>query len=231
MRLRRRLLVFSAPVVVVILAVVLKLLSVAVAGNSAVSHFEDGNVAGLRSDVAVLRLFNVIEPDKLTFTEGGLAVLEGRLDEADARFSAALDNADAAHACRIQVNLELVRETQGDLAARDGRPEDAQDRYASALAVVGDTGVGCFAGNTDPDPERRVIREEAAARLAAKIDALRAPPPAAAPPPEAPAPPPPPPPPAVSGPGADSPRSPQRLDPTGGDPVERLQQLLEDAAG
>ena len=191
LKLRRRLLVFSAPAVIAMLLVAVKMISVVVAGNTAESHFASGDVSGLRADVSTLRIVNVIEPDKTLFAAGSLSVLEGRLDQADAQFSEVLSRTQS---CAARVNLELVRERQGDLEAWEGRPDQARERYRSALALVEDAPGGCFAGNTDPDAERRAIRNDAAARLAAKMANLTAAPPPLSPPPPPSAPPPPPPP-------------------------------------
>jgi tetratricopeptide (TPR) repeat protein len=232
LRLRRRLLVFSAPLVIVALIATVKMISVVVAGNSAVSHFARGDVAALQDDVSALSVLNVIEPAKAPFAAGALAVREGRLDEADARFSEALSRTDPAQSCPVRVNLELVRERQGDVDAWEGRLDPARERYTSALEIVEDAPDGCFRGNTDPDAERRAIRNDAAARLAAKMAGLRAaPPPPPPPPPQAAPPPPPPPPAAPAAPAPEGTQAPLRLEPGAGDPIEKLQQLLEDAAG
>jgi hypothetical protein len=233
LRLRRRLLVFSAPVVIVALIAAVKMISVVVAGNSAVSHFARGDVAALRDDVSAMSILNVIEPAKVPFAAGALAVREGRLDQADARFTEALSRTEATQSCPVRVNLELVRERQGDVDAWEGRPDQARERYTSALAIVEDAPAGCFEGNTDPDAGRRAIRDDAAARLAAKMAALGTAPPAPPPPPPPPppAPPPPPPPLAPATPEPEAPQAPLRLEPGAGDPIERLRQLLQDAAG
>jgi hypothetical protein len=232
LRLRRRLVVFSTPVMIVVLIAVAKMISVVVVGNSAVAHFARGDISALGDDVSALGVLNVIEPAKAPYAAGALAVREGRLEEADGRFSEALSRTDEAQSCPVRVNLELVRERQGDVDAWEGRLDEARERYASALAIVDGAPEGCFIGNTDPNAERRAIRNDAAVRLAAKIAGLRAPPRRAPPPPlpQAPAPPPPP---AVTpaAPEPDDPRAPLRLDPTAGDPIERLRQLLQDAAG
>ena len=227
LRLRRRLLVISAPVVIVALLAAAKLISAVIAGNSAGPHFAASDVSALRTDVSAMRIVNVIEPAKAPFAAGTLAVLEGRLDDADADFSEALGRADASLTCPARVNLELVRERQGDLAAWEGRPDHARTFYSSALAVITDAPHGCFAGNADPDTGRRAARDDAAARLAAKIANLEtAPPPPPVAPPAAPPP--------LAGQTSQDPdqqREPLRLHPTAGDPIERLRQLLEDAAG
>lgn len=232
LRLRRRLLIYSAPLVLLLVLVVVKLISVVLAGNSAVSAFERGDGGAVRDDASVLGVANVVEPAKAPFAAGAAAVLDGRLEEADVDFVAALARTDAAHSCPVRVNLELVRETQGDRAAAAGDRSRAEERYASALAVIADAPRACFADNTDPDTQRQAIRRDAEKRLADKRNALNAGPPAA--PPAAPPPPPPPPvalplPIAVSPDGREIP--PRRLDPTEGDPLTKLQQVLQDAAG
>jgi hypothetical protein len=229
LRLRRRLLIYSAPITVFALLVAVKLISVVVAGNSAVSAFASGDGTAGRADAAVLGVANVVEPAKAPFAAGAAAVLDGRLDDADSDFTAALARTDAARSCLVRVNLELVRETQGDRAAAAGDRARADKRYASALAVVNDAPQNCFSGNSDPDPQRQAIRAEAANRLAAKRTALTAPPPAVPPRPPPPPPPPPPVPAAATPDGREIP--PRRLDPTGGDPFDKLLQVLQDAAG
>ncbi|WP_374025473.1 hypothetical protein [Mycobacterium sp. HNNTM2301] len=232
LRLRRRLLTYSAPATLVALLAAVKLLSVVVAGDSAVSHFAQGDGSAERADASILGMVNVVEPAKAPFVAGVAAVLDGRLDDADTHFSHALARTDVADACRVRVNLELVRETQGDRAASAGDRTHADERYASALSIVEAAPDACFFGNNDADPQRRAIRQDAATRLAAKRAALTNPPPDVPPPlpPPAPvaAPPPLPPVTGVTPDGREIP--PRRLDPGGGDPLEKLQRVLQDAA-
>jgi hypothetical protein len=229
LRIRRRLLVLSALPAIIVAVLAVKLISVVVVGSSAQRHFDAGEIGGLRDDVSMLQILNVIEPGNAEFAAGGLAVLEDRLDDADTRFSAAMARADTAQSCPVRVNLELVRERRGDIDAWEARLDDARQRYESALTVIADAPPGCFVGNTDPDQDRRAVRHDAADRVQAKIDGLGtvtplAPPPP--PPPSAPAAPP-------ALPGApldpDEPSDVRRLD-LGGDPLDALRQLLRDAA-
>lgn len=226
-RLRRRLLVFSAPVVILLVVVVVKAWSVVIAGDSAATAFAERDAGGMRGDVAVLELLDVVEPAKAPFAAGDLAVLENRLADADARFGEALARIAASESCPVRVNLELVRETLGDRAADvfDGRT--AVRWYRSALAVVDDAPDGCFLGSSDPDEERRPLLDTAAARLADKIAAVSVAPPPPPPPPGAP------PPSAPLSPSGSAPTDPDRqlqLNPGVGDPLERLQQILRDSA-
>ncbi|OBG14729.1 hypothetical protein A5765_10565 [Mycolicibacterium celeriflavum] len=230
LRLRRRLVLFSAPLAVAVMAVALKLISAVVAGESAVSNYAERDADALRADVAVMGVLNVVEPARAPFAAGTLAVLDGRLDDADAHFSDALRRTPREQSCPVLINLELVRERQGDVDAWENRPDAARDRYRSALAIVENAPAGCFEANSDPDPERRAVRNDAAPRLAAKLAGLTAPPPVP-PPAPVPAPPPQAPPPAPVLPEPDSPRDALRLDPAAGDPLDKLQQVLQDAAG
>lgn len=213
MTLRRRLLICSAPVVVVMLILVIKLVSVGIAGNAAVTHFSEGNVAALTDDIATLQTLDIIEPEKSHYAAGTLAVLRNRLDDADREFSLALDGTDHDESCSVRVNLELVREARGDAAAAMFQAQSAVEHYLGARQVVEEAPAGCFGADVTD-------------RLDAKIAAVTAPPP-----------PPPPSPPPVSAPpapaagGAPATEQENLLNPGQGDPLEKLQQILRDAAG
>jgi len=182
-RFRRRLVVWSVPVALILLAVMGKIIGVLIVGASVPDDFARHDIDALRDDLDSLSAFNVIEPFKLPFAQGDLAVLEGRLDDAEHSFQTALDRTPADAVCPVLTNLELVRETQGDVAARSGDKATAQQRYEAALAAVKDAPANCFAGNTDPNAERKHIRQDAEPRLHAKIDSLHQPPPPPSPPP------------------------------------------------
>ncbi|OBI74020.1 hypothetical protein [Mycobacterium sp. E740] len=229
LRLRRRLLLASAPLAVVVLSIALKLISTVLSGDSAVSNFAQRDADALRTDVSVMGLLNVVEPAKAPFAAGTLAVLDDRLDDAESHFADSLHRTPREQACPVLVNLELVRERSGDVDAWENRPDAARERYLSALALVHNAPEHCFEGNSDPDPQRRAVRADAAPRLTAKLAGLAAPPP----PPPAPAPAPPPPeapPPVPLPPDSETPREALRLNPGEGDPLEKLQQILRDAA-
>jgi hypothetical protein len=230
--LRKRLILFSAPPALVALVLAVKLISVVVAGNSAVTNFRDGDGDALAGDSATLNALNVVERAKAPFTAGTAAVLQGRLDEAEARFSDALSLTSPEESCPVLVNVELVRERRGDVDGWEGRTDSARTRYQSALDLVAAAPAGCFADNTDPDTERRAVRHDTVPRLEAKIAGLdnAPPPPPPAPPPAAP-PPPSAPPPAVGATDPEGRPGELRLDPGNGDPNDKLRQILQDASG
>ena len=143
-------------------------------------------------------------------------------------FSASLAETDPADSCPARVNLEFVRETAGDRAASALDGNAAVAHYRGAQDVVSQAPDGCFTGNADPDAQRRALREEAAARLDRKLAAAQVAPPPPPPPPVGAASPPPPPPAAGTAPA--DPDNRLRLDPGAGDPLDRLKQILQDAA-
>ena len=57
--LRRRLVLFSAPVALIVLIAAVKMISVVVAGNSAVTNFRDGDGDALGGDSSTLNTLNV----------------------------------------------------------------------------------------------------------------------------------------------------------------------------
>jgi hypothetical protein len=198
LRLRRRLLVLSAPLLVLLLAAAAAAVHVARVGEATEDAFARQDVEALRANVEQLRGYGVIDDGVVAFADGDALVLEGRLVEAEKRFTDALSQLGPDSACPVRVNLELVRETLGDIAASSGRIEEANALYRGAITVVTDAAPGCFDGNTDANEERRALRADAKARLERKLAVVNAPPP----PPPAAAPPltdQPPPPPGVQG--------------------------------
>ncbi|MGZ8748213.1 MAG: hypothetical protein ACXWZ2_14675, partial [Mycobacterium sp.] len=149
LRLRRRLLVFSAPVALLLVVVIVKSLSVVIAGDSAASAYTERDDAGLRRAVDSLTVLNVIEPAKAYFAAGSLAVLDNRLEEADRQFSESLARTEPAESCAARVNLQLVRETLGDRAAAVLDRRTAVAQYVRARTIVEQAPPGCFAGNAD----------------------------------------------------------------------------------
>ncbi|UXA18684.1 hypothetical protein [Mycobacterium sp. SMC-4] len=230
LRLRRRLLVASALPALVVLMVAAKLISVVIAGNAAQRDFAAGRADAMATDVAILQMLDVIEPSTTAFAAGSLAVLDEKLDAADRHFTESLAATAAGASCAVRVNLALVRERQGDIDAWEARLDAARTQYDSALGVIAAAPSGCFAGNQDPDPQRRAVREDAAARIEAKIRGLGTVTPLTPPSPPAPPVAAAPPPPAITD-VPDSPRDERQLEPEGTDPLDTLRRLLGDAAG
>ncbi|MCV6988119.1 hypothetical protein H7I87_09815 [Mycobacterium timonense] len=182
-RLRRRLMVYSVPAALLLLAATAKMISVMLVGGSAVDDFARHDTEALSADINALSVLNVIEPQKVSFDQADLAVLEGRIEDAEHTFSSVLAGTPAAESCPVRVNLELIRETLGDLAARAGDKTLARQRYTSALDVVNNAPAHCFQANNDPNPDRGRIRNATPERLNDKLKSLDRPPAPPPPPP------------------------------------------------
>jgi len=223
--LRRRLLIYSLPAVVLCVLTIAKVLSAFVAASVASSAYQHRDRATLSTAVSWLKVLDVIEPARTHFAAGNLAVLDDRLEDADRQFSASLSLTDARGSCAARVNLEFVRETQGDRAGFASDVQNALAYYRSAVTVVEQSERGCFAGNNDADPRRQSLRSDALTRLDLKIKSLQAlqapsaplPPSVAAAPPEVPL-------------GTTADHDIHQLDPAVGLPLDRLAQILRDAS-
>jgi hypothetical protein len=168
------------------------MIAAGIISNSAAADFSRHDIESLRDDVSLLQKFDVFDPAKTAFAAGDLNVLEGRLQDADARFGDALALTGFERSCPVRINLLLVRETLGDLATRAGEKNDAERRYADAMTLAQQAPANCFDGNSDPNEDRQAIRADSVPRLQRKIDALHRPPEPSSPPPSTVTPPPPP---------------------------------------
>lgn len=219
---RRRLLLWSAPVALLLIVVIVKMTSMTVASRSAAEAYANGDIDTLRTDVSILRVLDLVDPAGTALAAGGLAVLDGRLDEAERQYAAAGDE------CPALVNLTLVRETRGDEAVGAADGPLAIDRYRSALDVALTVPESCFATDADANPERRAVLTDTVPRLQRKLALLErplAPPPPPPPAAGAPATPPP-----AAGPAQRSGPEERQLDPDAGDPLDKLRQILRDSA-
>lgn len=217
---RRRLLLWSAPVVLLVVVVIVKATTMVLASRSATTAYATGDADTLRRDVTILRILDV-HPSRTALAAGGLAVLDGRLDEAERQFDAAGD------ACPAVTNLVLVRETRGDDAVGASDGPLAIDRYRAAVSAAREA-PGCFGGNDDPDAERRATLADTVPRLERKLAVLERPLPPQPPPPAPTAGGTPPPPPSA-GPDRGAPEN-RLLNPEGGAPLDKLREILRDAA-
>ena len=176
LRLRNRLCLFSAPVALILILAAAKMILVGIVGNSAVSDFAQHDIEALQHDVSVLGVFDVIDPSRTSFAAGDLFVLEGRLHDADDRFSESFSRTERSQSCTVRINLLLIRETLGDLATRAGNRSEAERLYTFSLALAKEAPPGCFAGNADPNADRGAIREHSVSRLQQKLQILHRPP-------------------------------------------------------
>ena len=166
--LRRRFWGWSAPAVLVVLLVAVKLLSLllfAALSQWAYSDRAFERAAGLTAPLGVL---NVVEPWVHHFDRGAAYAQVGVLEVARQEFTRALDLApeDDRVSCVIRVDLVLTIEAQGDAAVLDLRFADAQALYEQGLQVVEEAPEGCFEPPSSPqEPDTQQPLDDARERL------------------------------------------------------------------
>lgn len=171
---RRRLLLWSAMPVLLVLCVAAKLLSLNVLAGRAASAFESGNSAAVEAAASALGVANAVEPHKAPFAAGDGRALAGDYAAARALFKDALAvvPGGSPDECMVLVNLSLATEKLGDGKLDSGDPASAAALYAEALGVVEDAPPGCFTGDSSADSGLRL--SEAEERLNQKLDAAAA---------------------------------------------------------
>lgn len=166
---RRRLLLWSALPVLLVLCFAAKLLSLGILADHAATGFAAGNAPAVDAAARGLGLANVVEPHKAPFAAGDAAVAKEDYATARSQFEEALGlvSAGSGDACIIRVNLVLAVERLGDQRQQAGDPASAVLLFKEALATAGQASEGCLAGN----PETGGPLADAKERLESKLGA------------------------------------------------------------
>ncbi len=153
LRLRHRLVLWSLPVILLLLLMATKLVSVVPLGEQSRTAFAAGDATAVERAAGLLGVTNLIEAHKAPFAEGDARALAGDMDGARAAFEVALALAprDGVEACQIRVNLVLSLEQLGDAAKASSGLSAATPYYDRMQVVVAEAAPGCFrppAGST-----------------------------------------------------------------------------------
>ena len=180
-RQRRRLL--ALPLVVVLLAVSVKLVTMSWFSTRGVAAYDDASYDRSASEFDRLQVFNVIEPWRAHLGSGTALHRRNDLDGAEAAFRRALEL--APQRCDIRFNLVVTIEAQGDGRTggeqRDVEESERQDglaRYRVALDIA-DAGL-CPESTTGDagtrlDDTRERLRAELGAETSGEGEELEAP--------------------------------------------------------
>jgi len=170
-RLRRHLLLWSAPVALVVLLVAVKLLSLPIAAALTQQAYGARDFERAASLTGPLGVANVVEPWVHHFDRGTAYAQIGVLDVARQEFVTALDLApdDDTVSCVIRTDLVLTIEAQGDAALLELRYADAEALYALGLTTIEEAPEGCFRPPEDPQqPDTSEPLDQAEGRLGEK---------------------------------------------------------------
>ncbi|MGN6271701.1 MAG: hypothetical protein ACTHMQ_01275 [Protaetiibacter sp.] len=174
-RVRRVLLLATAPLAIVALLLCGKLLSMYAFAHQSASAYAAGDYAGTTQAARGQELLNWFEAYKAPFNVGVGLADAGELRGARAAFEESLALAHGLEQCVVRVNLAIVLERTGDAALRDGDPEAAAEAWQQALVVSQDAPEGCGSSDADAttsDPERELCEtmDEQQQRLREKLE-------------------------------------------------------------
>ncbi|MPV50592.1 hypothetical protein GCG21_11365 [Pseudactinotalea sp. HY160] len=160
---RRRLLLWSAPLVLLALLASAKLLSATLINMAGSSAYSSASYATAQDRYEDLKFFNVIEPWKAYFNEGTARYAAGEFFLATQQFDPALDLVPRAPEgeprepleCAVRTNYSLSLEGLGDesLAAND--PGMATNYYDQAQEMLADCGTSGGGGEAAEQAEER----------------------------------------------------------------------------
>jgi tetratricopeptide (TPR) repeat protein len=183
-RRRRRLVLWSLPVVLLALAASVKLASLSLTAQDAITASETARFDESIEASDALMTLNWFEPWIAYYDRGTASARSQSFNDATDDLSTALELAPPERSCEVRVNLALAWEQLGDIYAEAGYLRGASLIYDTALAVIrGGEQDGCFEGEdqeqTDPqEPEPSETPgdqlEDAEGRVEGKQDGLDA---------------------------------------------------------
>jgi hypothetical protein len=157
LRVRRILLIASAPLLLAVLLFAGKVLSMYAFAHQAIAAYAAGDYSGTVQAARGQEPVNIFEPYKAPFNVGVGLADAGQLDAARLSFEQALSLATGLEQCAVRVNLAIVLERIGDAALADGDGAAATMAWQEALAVSQDAPPDCHseqANEQSPDPQR-----------------------------------------------------------------------------
>lgn len=145
---RRRMLLWSAPLMVLALLVALKLLSAVAINIAGTSAFQQASYDTAADRFRSLQFFNVIEPWKAHFNRGTAIYSSGDFWNASGELTTALDLVPKApdgeppgkDECAVRTNLSLSYEGLGDEALAASDPATATTYYNDAQEALSNCG-------------------------------------------------------------------------------------------
>lgn len=150
---RKRLLLWSTPVALILALIAGKLLSMIFIANQAVSQYEARSFEESLNTSELLTYGNVVEPWKAHYDVGTNYLQLGVLPEARMELEQALQLAAPSEACPIRANLAITIERLGDLAATNGDEAAAQGYYEEAKRVLQERDPSCQQSSSEPSSQ------------------------------------------------------------------------------
>lgn len=160
---RRRLLLWSLPVLLLLLLFAGKAISMVAVNESGRDAYAAEDPGGAVQNFDRLHTVNLFQRWVAPFNSGTARTAAGELTPARADLMLALEQAPEAKQCVVAVNLALTLEASGDEAQANGQAEDARAFWTQAIDLL--TEHGC-----DTDPEAGEESTETRERIEQKIE-------------------------------------------------------------
>lgn len=170
LQLRRKLLIWSMPALVLLLVLAVKLISVGVMGDRLPGQFAGRDGDAMSSTLEWIDFGKPGRGYREELADGDRALLSSDYAGALRHFKAAFDEEPA---CPPRANFALASETISDTEVRKGNFANARKLLEPAVkAANGDK--GCFSTSASPSKEVRRTVQQTPTRLANKLAALKA---------------------------------------------------------
>ena len=169
--LRRRLLIWSIPVLVLLVVFAVKLASVGILGNRLPGQFADRDQAGMESTVGWIDVGNFGRGYREQMAVGDMIMLGGDLPAAHEQFKAAHEKEPAA--CPPRGNFALTSEVLSDRELKGGNFFKARTILEPAAQASNDD-TSCFTTSTSTNADIRAFVSQTPERLSNKMAALKA---------------------------------------------------------
>lgn len=170
LKLRRRLLLRSTPVLLLLLVFAVKLASVGILGNRLPAQFAARDQAGMNSTLEWIDVGNIGRGYREQLAAGDMLILGGDVPAANEQFKAAHEKDQAA--CPPRGNFALTSETLSDRELRQGNFFKARTLLEPAVQAANDD-KPCFATFSSPNPDIRGFVADTPERLSNKLAALK----------------------------------------------------------
>lgn len=170
LQLRRKLLLWSIPVLVLLLLLAVKIASVGILGNKLPGQFAARDDAAMQNTLEWIDVGNIGRGFREKFAQGDLLMLRGDVPGAFEEFKAAHEKEPGA--CPPRGNFTLISEKLSDSELKQGNFTKAREILTPAVeAAKGDP--GCFTKFPSASPDIRAFVSETPERLSNKLAALK----------------------------------------------------------
>lgn len=165
-RKRKRLLLWSAPLMLIAFLAALKLLSAVALNMAGASAYDNASYNTAEDRFASLEVFNVVEPWKAHFNQGTAIYASGQFWQATEQLKVALDlvpkspqgEPPGSEECDVRTNYSLALEGLGDEAMAASDPAMGADYYRQAQEMLSNCGES--GGNGGEEAQEAEERQE-----------------------------------------------------------------------